>query len=341
MNMKAAVFYGEEDIRIEDRPLPEIKRDEVLIRVHACGVCGTDVHIYHGDEGVGKTPAGTVLGHEFAGEIAAVGENVTGWNVGDHVAVDPNKLCGVCRPCREGMGHFCEHMTGIGTTVDGGYEEYCAVPVSQLYRLSEKTTYEMGAMVEPLACAMHGMDLCQISTGSTVVIIGCGLIGQFMIQLARLKGAAKIAAIEPVPEKRCNALKLGADLVIDPENENVHDVLNSHGFTNVSNVIECVGKPETVSEAIEIAGKRSTVMIFGLTGPNDEIKLHPFELFKKELTIKGSFVNPYTTQRAIDMIESGKIDVESMVAEKAELSELPAVLASDERRSRGKIIITL
>ena len=127
--MKAAVFYGKEDLRIEELPIPEIKNaDDVLLRVRACGVCGTDMHIFDGDEGAAPTPSGTVLGHEFAGEVVAVGAGVKGVKVGDRVCVDPNKLCGVCDFCRGGVGHFCEAMVGIGTTVNGGFAEYCVVP---------------------------------------------------------------------------------------------------------------------------------------------------------------------------------------------------------------------
>ena len=133
--MKAAVFYQATDLRIIDIPKPTPKAGEVLLKVKACGICGTDVHIYHGDEGAAATPAGTVLGHEFAGVVEAVGEGVTSVKVGDRVCVDPNKLCNECAYCKGGIGHFCEHMIGIGTTVHGGFAEYCAVPESQVCSL--------------------------------------------------------------------------------------------------------------------------------------------------------------------------------------------------------------
>lgn len=132
--MKAAVFYGKNDLRIEEIEKPVPCSDEVLLKVMACGVCGTDVHIFHGDAGAAPTPAGTVLGHEFSGIVESVGRNVTAVKPGDKVCVDPNKLCGECDYCRGGMGHFCERITGIGTTVNGGFAEYCTVPVSQVYK---------------------------------------------------------------------------------------------------------------------------------------------------------------------------------------------------------------
>ena len=148
--MKAAVFYGKNDLRVEEKAIPEIKSDEVLLKVRACGVCGTDMHIFDGDEGAAPTPVGTTLGHEFAGEIVAVGDGITDLAVGMRACVDPNKLCGVCDACRGGIGHFCEHITGIGTTVDGGFAEYCAVPRSQIYTFGSDVPFEKAAMTEPV-----------------------------------------------------------------------------------------------------------------------------------------------------------------------------------------------
>lgn len=337
--MKAAVFYKKEDLRVEERPMPEIGADEVLVRVHACGICGTDAHIFCGDEGAAPTPPNTVLGHEFAGEIVKLGANVSHLKVGDKVCVDPNKLCGKCEFCRRGVGHFCTDMIGIGTTVDGGFAEYCAAPVSQVYKVADSLSYEAAAMAEPVSCCIHGIELCNIKCGSTVAVIGCGMIGLLMLQLAKLAGAAKIVAIEPVAEKRIHAEKLGADFTIDPMNEDVKQVLVQHGIAQLDTVIECVGKTATIEQAIDLAGNYSTVMMFGLTAPAAEMKIKPFEIFKKEITLRSSYINPYTFPQAVALIESGKIDVTSMVHEIAPLSELPAILADSKRRSAGKFII--
>lgn len=142
--MKAAVFFGKKDLRVEEFPMPTAGAGEVLVKVHACGICGTDVHIFNGDEGAAKTPAGTALGHEFAGEVVAVGAGVTRAAVGDRVSVDPNKLCGQCDYCLGGIGHYCEHMVGIGTTVHGGFEEYVSVPESQVYRVAGQRDLRAG-----------------------------------------------------------------------------------------------------------------------------------------------------------------------------------------------------
>jgi len=337
--MKAGVFYGAKDLRVEEMEKPTPKQGEVLIKVMACGICGTDVHIFCGDEGCFPTPAGTALGHEFSGLVEAVGEGVKDVKAGDRVCVDPNQLCGECYFCKSGIGHFCEEMRGIGTGVNGGFAQYCVVPQSQVYKIADTTTYEMAAMCEPVACCVHGIDMCNISCGDTVAVIGGGMIGMIMLQLAKISGAGKLIMIEPVAEKREIAKKLGADLCIDPIGNDVKKVLSENGIDRISTVIECVGKVATMEMAIDIAGKYSTVMMFGLTAPNDEMKIKPFEIFKKEIVLKASFINPYTQKRALELIDNNKIDVSSIIYAVEPLEKLPEILDSAELRAKGKFII--
>lgn len=337
--MKSAVFYGKHNLKIEEIEKPAPKADEVVIKVAACGICGTDIHIFEGDEGAAATPAGTVLGHEFSGIVESVGENVPGVKPGDRVCVDPNKLCGKCKYCKSAIGHFCESMIGIGTTVNGGFSQYCAVPESQVYKIADTTSFAEAAMTEPVACCMHGIDMCDIKTDDNVLVIGCGMIGMIMLQLAKIAGAAKVIAIEPQEEKRRHAKQLGADLCINPIEEDVQAVLEKNNIDRVTKVIECVGRTQTMEQAISLAGKKSIVMFFGLTAPDDTISVKPFEIFKKELEIKASYINPYTQQRAIEMIDSKRIDVSSMIYKVADLDELPGILGDNELRRRGKFII--
>ena len=304
--MKSTVFYGKPDLRVEESAKPAVGRRDVLINVKACGVCGTDVHIYEGDKGAADVTPPTILGHEFAGVVEAVGSDVAGFKPGDRVCIDPNHPCGCCEPCRDGINHYCEHMTGYGTTVNGGFAEYCSVDMQQVYKLGDHTSFEQGAMTEPVACCLHGIDMCNIKPGSTVVVIGGGMIGLLMMQLAKNAGATKVVLLEPVEGKREVALKLGADLAI---------------------------------EAIQIAGHKATVMMFGLTKPDETITVKPFEVFQKELVLTSSYINPYTQRRALELIDSGRLDVSSMVAKVASLDELGAILSDPALRAMGKYII--
>lgn len=337
--MKSAVFYAKHDIKIVDSPMPSTGSGEVLIKVMACGVCGTDVHIYEGDKGAAATTPPTILGHEFSGVVEAVGEGITSVRVGQRVCVDPNDTCGQCRPCLSGQAHFCQHMTGIGTTVNGGFAQYVSVRAKQVYPLADGVTFAQGAMGEPVSCCLHGIDLCRIQPSSRVLVIGGGMIGLLMMQLARLAGAHRVALLEPVAEKRALAEKLGADLTLDPRGCDVAAALQAAGFETLETVIECAGLPATAAQAIELASPQATVMLFGLTKPDDTIPLKPFTVFQKELTITASFINPYTMGRAVDLINSGRIDVSSMVAELAPLEQLPDILSRPELRARGKYII--
>lgn len=338
--MKSAVFYGKHDVRIQDSPMPEMGRGELLVKVMACGVCGTDVHIFEGDKGAADCTPPAILGHEFSGVVEQVGEGVSEFRVGDRVCVDPNDACGACYYCRNGMAHYCEHMRGIGTTVSGGFAQYCAVPAKQAYHLADSTTFEAGAMAEPVSCCLHGIDMCEIQPGASVLVIGGGMIGLLMMQLAKLAGARLVAVSEPVAAKREMACKLGADVCIDPTSQDIASVLCQYGVKRLDTVIECAGLPATVKQAIELAGNKATVMLFGLTKPDDEIAVKPFMLFQKELTIRASFINPYTLDRAIGLINSGRLDVSSMVCRTAPLEELPNILQSPALRAMGKYIIS-
>lgn len=338
--MKSAVFYGKHDMRVEESPMPQVEAEDVLIQVKACGICGTDVHIYEGDKGAAEVTPPTILGHEFSGVVAEVGAAVTNVKVGDRVCIDPNCYCGKCDFCRNGIAHYCTDMIGYGTTVNGGFAEYCSVNQRQVYKLGDHTTFEQGAMTEPVACCLHGMDMCNIHPGSSVVIIGGGMIGLLMLQLARLAGAARTALLEPVASKREVAKKLGADVCIDPIHEDVKAALAAAGMTWVNTVIECVGRTSTIEQAIDIVGNKGTVMMFGLTKPDDTISLKPFEIFKKEIELKASYINPYTQKRALELIDSGRLDVSSMVYAVESLDNLADILAKPELRANGKYIIS-
>lgn len=337
--MKAAIYQGNNTILVKDVPMPSMGSDDILVKVMACGICGTDVHIFEGAEGAAKTTPPVILGHEFSGIVEKIGSDVKYLTVGDKVSVDPNNMCGNCYYCQNGLAHFCENMIGYGTTTDGAFAQYWVGNSKQAYKFDDSISFAEGAMVEPIACCLHGIDCCEIKTGSTVLIIGGGTIGMIMIQLAKLAGATTVIVSEPIKEKRDLAIKVGADIVIDNFHEDVQSVLDRHGIVHINTVIECVGLKMTMLDAIKYAGKKSVVMLFGLGSPNDEILVKPFELFKKEVTIKASFINPYTQSRALDILKSGKLDIKSLISHEISLEDLTEVLTNPQKRSFGKVIV--
>ncbi len=299
--MKAAVYHGVRDIRVEEVPDKIIGPDEVSLDIKYCGVCGTDIHIFNGEGGSFEVNPPLIPGHEFSGIVTEVGDNVTNVKVGDHVTGDPNIMCGKCYYCRNGMEHFCVNAIGIGTTADGGFAEKLVMRSSHVFKVPDDMDFKVAAMVEPVSCCIHGIDLCNIKSGDTVLVIGGGPIGIIMLQLAKESGAAKVILSEPVLEKRELALKLGADYVVDPTTEDVAEVLDRVS-ENVNCVIECAGITKTQEDAVSLAGKKATVLFFGLVSPEDKISIKPDQIFKKELTIISSFINPYSYTRAIDVL---------------------------------------
>lgn len=337
--MKAAVYYGKGDVRIEELPVPAVREDEVLVEVRACGVCGTDIHIFEGAKGAAECTPPTVLGHEFSGIVAAAGAGVHSVRVGDRVCIDPNDTCGECDFCRTGRAHFCTGMHGYGTTVNGGFAQFCAVRAKQAYRISGKLSFEEAAMTEPVSCCLHGIDLADIRPGSSVMVIGGGPIGLIILQLARLAGAAAIVLLEPVESKRRLAERMGATLTLNPLTDDIPQELARNGFSNIDTVIECAGLGATMRQAIDYAGRKATVVLFGLTDPDCEIPLKPFEVFQKELKITASYINPYTFDRALKILESGKIDVKSIIAQTVALTDMVPVFTDAGMRRNGKVVV--
>ncbi len=338
--MKAAVYYGKCNMRVDNIDIPEPKPNEVRIRVAYCGVCGTDVHIFHGDGGSFEVAPPLVPGHEFSGIVDKVGDEITNLKAGDRVCCDPNIMCGKCYYCQNGMEHFCENNVGIGTTANGGFAEYVIVPDSHVYKIPTGLSLIQAAMAEPISCCLHGIDLSKIKLGDSVLIVGGGTIGNIMVQLAKKAGAAIVILSEPVGEKRELALKLGADFVYDPTNDNLSKEI--HKITkNLNIVIECAGNSKAQEEAIHFAGKAATVMFFGLSAPEDTIRVYPDEIFKKELVITSSFINPYTFSRAVNILSGNALDVTSIITKVAPIEELPNILANPEARQKGKVIVKM
>lgn len=335
--MRAAVFYGNKEIRVEDRAVRPLKPNEILIDVKAAGICGTDIHLYNGFGGATDCEPPIVLGHELAGVVSQVGSEVKSFKVGDRVCVDPNVMCGECEMCQKGDVQFCDSMYATGVNYDGGFAEQCIVLEKQAFLLADSVSFEAGAMCEPLACALHGFDISNVKLGSQVLIVGGGTIGMVMLQLCKNVGAAKITVSEPDVSKHALALELGADCVIDPIHQDVQQALKEAGITHLDVVIECVGRPATMEDAVRFAGRGATVMLFGLGTSEDVMNLAPFELFRKELTIKTSYINPLTQGRSVALLNAGMIDLDKLVAEIIPLKKLEAALQAPGKA--GKVIV--
>lgn len=338
--MKAAVYHGPGDLRVEEVPVRKLKDNEVKIQVKYCGICGTDIHIFHGDGGCCDVTPPLVPGHEFSGVVAEVGSKVKTVKVGDRVTGDPNDMCGECYFCKNGMQHFCKNNIGIGTTVDGGFAEYVIMREKQVYKVSDDLSFIEAAMTEPISCCLHGIDLCNIKAGDTVLVIGGGPIGMIMMQLAKNAGASKVIMSEPVEEKREQALKLGATKTIDPLHEDVEAVLAEY-CENVNVVIECVGNVHTQADAVRFAGRGATIMYFGLAAPEESFPIRPDDIFKKELHITSSYINPYSFERAIQILESGTVELESLITNVVPLDDIADVFTKPEYRRTGKVMIQI
>lgn len=338
--MKGSYFLGNKTFEVREHEIPVLGPKDVLVRNMAAGVCGTDVHIYHGEEGSAAVTPPVVLGHEYSGLVEAVGSDVTGIQVGDHVTIDPNIYCGQCPHCRVGKKQLCLNMVAIGVNFNGGFAEYCVVPEGQCFKLNPDLPYEVGAMAEPIACCLHGIDLAEIKAGQHVLVIGGGAIGLIMAQLARLSGAASVIVSEPIEMRRQIALQVGADGVIDPIHENVRQRFRElTGFDGAEVVIECVGKPVAVTQAIEAAAKGAMLMLFSVPSVGAKLEIPLFDIFKKELTIRGSMVNPDTHSRAVALLNAGRLQIEPLITHRFPLDDVEGAIKMQMSAESIKVLV--
>jgi len=317
--MLAAVFNGNKNIVLCDYTLRTLEKEELLIKVVSCGVCGTDRHIYEG-----KAPSSipVILGHEYSGTIVDLVNPSGNYKIGDKVAVDPNIYCGYCKYCRKGSVNFCENLQALGVSLNGGFAEYSIVPTSQAYILPDDFDLSIASFAEPLSCCLRGIEHADIKPGNSVVIIGGGSIGLLMVQLAKNCGASKVLLIELDQSKQVLGLELGADFAFNPKEENLFDNIQDLVNGHVDVVIECVGNKDTVDNAIRIAGKGGKVIIFGLAPKDQTITLNLQYLFQKELKIFNSFLNPFTFKPAIDLLINKKISVQKLITKQIHLKDI-------------------
>ena len=338
--MKSSYFMGNMTFETREEPIPSIGASDVLVHVGACGVCGTDVHIYHGDKGSAAVNPPVVLGHEFAGVVEKVGEAVTTVRVGDHVTVDPNIYCGKCHYCKIGKKQLCTGLYAIGVNRNGGFAEYCAVPETQCYQLEKQVPIKYGAMTEPLACCIHGIDRAHIVPGNTVCVVGGGAIGLIMVQLAKLSGASRVILSEPVEMRRQIGLQVGADFTVDPIHEELPAKIEEYlGVPGVDVVIECVGNTVAVKQAFSAVKRGTTVLLFSVpkTGTFHELSLD--DVYQKELTVVGSMINPDTHGRAAALINSGVLKLEPIITHSFPVDRLEDAIKMQMSNESLKVIV--
>ena len=315
--MKAVVLSAVNKLAIAEVEKPKPGLKECLVKVLACGICGTDRHIYHGEYPSAKP---VILGHEFGGVIEEVGSN-SKFKVGQVVSVDPNIVCGTCPDCVAERTAFCPDLTALGVNINGGLAEYVLTPDSQIYPVKADLNPLHLAFIEPLACSIRGLDLANLKGGEKVAVLGGGVIGLLVVQLAKLAGASEIVLITRQKFRRDVALKICATRVIDPNSEDVNTVV-----TNMDVVFECAGAVETFKQAQNISRRGGSVIVLGLTASDVTLEVNPFNIVVNELRIQGSFLNPLTQGRAAELVESGKLNLDILISKVVDLAGVQAIL---------------
>jgi len=341
MKMKAVVFYGIKDVRMEEIEVPEIGPSGVLVRIKAALTCGTDRKMYLRGHPLFKPPF--VFGHEFAGDVVKIGDKVKGFPEGMRVVAANSAPCNRCFYCKIGRPSMCEDLT---LRLSGAFAEYVEIPApivkQNLLEIPSHVSYKEAALVEPLACVVHGIEESGIKLGDTVAVNGAGPIGLMYIQLAKLKGARVIAT--DIKEERLRmAQKLGADEVVnasrvDDQVQVVRDLTENKRGVDVA--IEAVGLPEIWEKTIKMARKGGMVNLFGGCASGTRITIDTKLLHYSEITIKGVFHHtPQYVKRALNLISQGSINTDSLITDEFPLSNFPHVLDMMINHQGIKIVV--
>jgi L-iditol 2-dehydrogenase len=322
--MKALLLSQYKHLEITDLPNPTPGDGEVLVSVAACGICGSDVHGYDGSSGRRIPPI--VMGHEASGTIAALGDGVNGFTVGDRVTFDSTIFCGACSNCRRGDVNLCDNRQVLGVSCaefrrPGAFAEYVAVPSRILYRLPENLSFSEAAMLEAVSVALHGVSLAQVSAGSTALVLGAGMIGLLTLQALRAVGCSRVFVAD-LDKKRLNlARDVGATAVLTTESDVVEQLMQLTGGVGVDVAIEAVGRNETVKASIESVRKGGTVVLVGNISP--EVTLPLQRIVTRQIRLQGSCASSGEYPRAIELLASGAIQVKPFITAISPLEEGP------------------
>jgi len=320
--MRSAIMDAVGSIRLIEAPVPQPAANEVLVRLRAVGICGSDVHYFvDGRIGDAVVDFPFVLGHEPAGEVAMLGENVTGLAVGDRIALEPALPCGQCRACLTGHPNCCPQVRFLGTPPIGGvFEEYHIFHASQCVKIPDSISLEAAATLEPMAVGIHAVNLGHVRPGDTLFITGCGPVGILIAMAARACGAAFIAMSDPIPERRAHAANLGADLVLDPAAGNVADAIKQ-AVGQVDIAFEAAGTQEAIDDATLVVRPAGTAVIIGIPAV-DRISLWVHQIRRKELNLIMARRSNFALEPAIRMMEAGLIAPERVITHRFPLERL-------------------
>ena len=318
--MRVAVYYRNNDVRIEERPVPAISPGELLVKVLASGICGSDVMEWYR---IRKAPL--VLGHEIAGEITAVGDGVTAYRPGDRVFVSHHIPCNTCEYCLKGYHTACEtlHTTNYDP---GGFSEYIRIPALNVdrgvFRLPAEVSYDAGVFVEPLACVVRGQRLAGLQPGQSVLVLGSGISGMLHIMLARALGAGRIMATDISGFRLDMARRLGADAVKDGRQDIPAWVRQCNDGNLADLVVVCAGAPAAFDQALQCVERGGTVLCFATTEPGVTLSVPLNDFWRNEIKLMPSYGNsPYDAVVAIDLIRFGRVPVEDMITHRLPLDE--------------------
>lgn len=314
--MLATRLFNIGDIRTVDIPEPSPAPGDVVVKIEAAGICGTDRHLYKGEF---PSVPGTTLGHEFSGIVVDGG--ASDLTVGTRVTCDPNTWCGVCYQCQKGRVNLCVNNIATGIGRDGGFAEYCAFPAHKAHVLPNDLDPLFGAFCEPLACTLHGMDIGHASSGERVLVIGGGVIGLLAVQLARRAGCEVMLLTRTESKQQLGQL-LGATLVAGTEPEALE-----YWPEGADLVMECAGVDATVAMSPRLARTGGRVVVLGVLPDGAKVSIEPFDLLFREIQMHFSFLNPFTHARASQMIAEGVIDVSKLITRKITLNDVPEVIA--------------
>ncbi len=337
--MKAVVVPQPGVLTVEEREVPRLEQEDgVLVRVRAGGICGSDLHIYHGTSPVATYPR--VIGHEFVGEVVEIGRKVTGVKRGDRVAVEPIMYCGQCYPCRIGRPNVCERLEVLGVHRDGGFQEYVVVPERNLHPFSGDIPWEEAALIEPFTIAAQVADRGMVQKGDRVLILGAGPIGLCILAYLSLLGAL-CGVADIISERLELARELGAVFVVNTKASSLEDEVLRHFPEGAGVVIDAVGLPETFEWAVQLVSRAGRVVVLGFHTTPSAIPQALVTL--RELTIVGSRLQAYKFPRVVELFEKKRLQPRKLISHVFPLSEVHKAFELLEHHPEAtcKIVLTM